>query len=141
MSQSTCIFFYTNVLSFLTVDHLAGLRIFSVLLGDWIEAIKQHKFLICLFSNKKFYFFPAIIDYLDIFKFPYSIITSLKDFEQLLQIIINYQYTTNRDQTKPDHLVLHGGPRVRHKGGPGRVVPSVASKHRHETKKHVLIRC
>ena len=33
-------FFYTNVLSFLTVDHLAGLRIFSVLLGDWIKAIK-----------------------------------------------------------------------------------------------------
>ena len=33
-------FFYTNVLSFLTVDHLAGLRIFSVLLGDCIEAIK-----------------------------------------------------------------------------------------------------
>ena len=44
------------------MDHLVGLRIFSVLLGGWIEAIKRHKFLICLFSNKKFYFFPAIID-------------------------------------------------------------------------------
>ena len=62
------------------MDHLAGLRIFSVLLGDWIKAIKWHKFLIHLFSHKKFYFFPAIIDHLDIFKFPYSIITSLKDF-------------------------------------------------------------
>ena len=39
------------------MDHLAGLRSFSVLLGDWIEAIKWHKFLICLFSNEKFYFF------------------------------------------------------------------------------------